>query len=31
MADPIVAAPSIRDIERSIEMEASKPNPNLCV
>ena len=31
MADPIVAAPSIRDIERAIEMEASKPNPNLSV
>jgi len=31
MADPIVAAPSIKDIERAIEMEASKPNPNLSV
>ena len=28
---PIVAAPSIRDIERAIEMEAAKPNPNLSV
>ena len=31
MADPIVAAPSIKDIERAIEMEAAKPNPNLNV
>ena len=31
MADPIVAAPSIKDIERAIEMEAAKPNPNLDV
>ena len=31
MADPIVAAPSIKDIERAIEMEVSKPNPNLSV
>jgi hypothetical protein len=31
MADPIVAAPSIKNIERAIEMEASKPNPNLSV
>ena len=31
MANPIVAAPSIRDIERAIEMEAAKPNPNLSV
>ena len=28
---PIVAAPSIKDIERAIEMEAAKPNPNLSV
>ena len=28
---PIVAAPSIRDIERAIEMEAAKPNPNFNV
>ena len=31
MADPIVAAPSIKDIERAIEMEAAKPNPDLNV
>jgi len=31
MADPIVAAPSIKDIERAIEMEAAKPNPNFDV
>lgn len=31
MADSIVAAPSIKDIERAIEMEAAKPNPNLNV
>lgn len=31
MADPIVAAPSIKDIERAIEIEVSKPNPNLSV
>jgi hypothetical protein len=28
---PIVAAPSIRDIERAIQMEAAKPEPNLKV
>ena len=31
MADPIVAAPSIKDIERAIEMQAAKPNPNFDV
>jgi hypothetical protein len=31
MTDPIVAAPSIKDIERAIEMEAAKPNPDLNV
>ena len=31
MADPIVAAPSIKDIERAIEMEAAKSNPDLNV
>ena len=31
MADPIVAAPSIKDIERAIEMQAAKPNPDLKV
>ena len=31
MANPIVAAPSIKDIERAIEMEAAKPNPDLKV
>lgn len=29
-AVPIVAAPSIKDIERAIEMEAANPNPNLA-
>ena len=28
---PIVAAPSIKDIERAIQMEAAKPEPNLKV
>lgn len=28
---PIVAAPSIRDIERAIQMEAARPEPNLKV
>jgi len=28
---PIVAAPSIRNIERAIEIEAAKPEPNLSV
>ena len=31
MADPIVAAPSIKDIERAIEMQAAKSNPDLKV
>ena len=28
---PIIAAPSIRDIERAIQMEAARPEPNLKV
>ena len=31
MADPIVAAPSIKDIERAIEMEAAKSSPDFNV